>query len=135
MKPWLFLTGLIASACYAGDQPRADEADRTRAAAVEAALQRSIGIDLDRPGAMAALERQNPSHFAKIERLLREAPKQSFASIPRWMRTQFDAKDVQTYSLLKTSYPPQARVSFVLDNARYSKTIYVDAPAKVIPAK
>jgi hypothetical protein len=114
MRAWLFAIGLIASTCSAVGES---------------------WTDLDRPGAMAALERENPSHFAKIERMLHEAPAQSVTSIPRWMRIQFDAKDVQTRSLLKTSYPPQTRVSFVLDNARYSKTIYVDAPGKVIPAK
>ena len=114
MKAWLLGVGLLAGTCYgANDSP----------------------IDLDQAGAMQRLEQQNPAHFAKIERLLREAPAQSVASIPRWMRTQFAAKDVQTHSLLKTSYPPQTRVSFVLDDARYTKTIYVDAPARMIPAK
>ena len=114
MRTWLFAIGLIGGTCYAAGESL---------------------VDLDRPGAMAALERDNPSHFAKVERMLREAPAQSFMLIPRWMRTQFDAKDVETHKLLKTSYPPQTRVSFVLDNARYSKTIYVDAPGNVIPAR
>jgi len=112
MRTWLFTVGLLAGTSYAAEQ-----------------------IDLDRAGAMAQLERDNPSHFAKVERILREAPKQSVASIPRWMRIQFDAKDVQTHSLFKTSYPLQTRVSFVLDDARYSKTVYVDVPGKVIPPK
>jgi len=117
MRAWLLGIGLLAGTCYGAGEPSA------------------AGIDLDRAGAMEQLERQNPAHFAKVERMLREAPKQSVTSMPRWMRTQLEAKDVQTHSLLRTSYPPQTRVSFVLDDARYSKTIHVDAPARMIPAK
>ena len=116
MRAWLLSIGLLAGTSFGG----------------EPAL---VSIDLDQAGAMEQLKRHNPSHFVKVERILREAPQQSVSSIPQWMRTQFEAKDVQTHSLLKTSYPPQTRVSFVLDNARYSKTIYVDAPARMIPAK
>jgi len=117
MRAWLLGIGVLAGTCFGADAPP------------------TVSIDLDRAGSMERLERDNPSHFAKVERMLREAPTQSVTSIPRWMRAQFDAKDVQTHSLVKTSYPPQTRVSFVLDNARYSKTVYVDAPARMIPAK
>jgi hypothetical protein len=126
MRPWLFAIGLLAGACYADE----------RQTEIYAQLQRqAVGVDLDQPGAMEQLKRQNPRHFTKVEQILREAPKQSVSSVAGWMRTNFDAKDVKTSPLLRTSYPAQTRVSFVLDNTRYSKVIYIDAPARPKPAR
>ena len=51
------------------------------------------------------------------------------------IRTEFDAKDVDTSYLLKTSYPAQARVTFTLDDRQYTKVIRIDAPASAMPAK
>ena len=117
MRAWLLAVGLLAGTCYGADEPP------------------KVSIDLDRAGAMAQLERRNPSHFAKVERILREAPRQSMFSVARWMRTNFDARDVRASSMLRTSYPAQTRISFVLDETRYSKVIYIDAPAKLQPAR
>ena len=52
-----------------------------------------------------------------------------------WIRTEFDAKDVDTSYLLKTSYPAQARLTFKLDERQYTKIIRIDAPASAMPAK
>jgi hypothetical protein len=112
MRLWLLITGLLAGACYAQDR-----------------------VDLDRPGALEQLQRENARHFAKIERILREAPKQSASAIAGWMRANFDAKEAQSSPMLKTSYPAQTRISFVLDDTRYSKVIYIDAPARPQPAR
>jgi hypothetical protein len=95
----------------------------------------ALAIDLDRPGAMEALARENPAHFAKVEKILSEAPYRPFASVARWIRTEFNAREVDTSHLLKTSYPAQARLSFVLDDKSYSKVIRIDAPARAMPAK
>ena len=95
----------------------------------------ALAIDLDRPGAMEALARDNPVHYAKVEKILSEAPYRPFASVARWIRTEFQARDVDTSHLLKTTYPAQARLSFVLDDRHYTKVIRIDAPARVMPAK
>ena len=95
----------------------------------------ALAIDLDQPGAMQKLARDNPAHYAKVEKILSEAPYRPYTSIPRWIRTEFNATDVDTSHLLKTSYPAQARLSFVLDGQPYSKVISIDAPARAIPAK
>ena len=95
----------------------------------------ALAIDLDRPGAMEALARDNPVHYAKVEKILSEAPYRPFASVARWMRTEFQARDVDTSHLLKTTYPAQARLSFALDDRHYTKVIRIDAPARVMPAK
>jgi len=95
----------------------------------------ALAIDLDRPGAMEALARENPAHHAKVEKILSEAPYRPFASVAGWVRTEFAARDVDTSYLLKASYPAQARLSFVLDERHYTKVIRIDAPARAIPAK
>ena len=95
----------------------------------------ALAIDLDRPGALEALARENPAHFAKVEKILSEAPQRPFASVRGWMRTEFDARDVDTSYLVKTSYPAQARLTFTLDERQYTKVIRIDAPASAMPAK
>ena len=95
----------------------------------------ALALDLDRPGAMDALARDNPAHYAKVEKILSEAPYRPSSSIARWMRTEFNARDVGMSNLLKTSLPAQARLSFVLDDRHYTKVVRIDAPARVMPAK
>lgn len=114
MKPWL-LASLIALAlpCAAAERI----------------------VDLNRPGALEALEQANPAHFSKVQRILREAPRLPLASLPGWVRTQFDAREVSLPYVLRTSYPAQANLSFVLDDTRYSAVIRVDAEPTVTPAK
>jgi hypothetical protein len=112
MRFSLLIGGLIAGVC-AADELRA--------------------IDLDAPGALERLQRDDPTHFAKVERILREAPGRSAASVARWLRTEFNAQDGYRSELLKTSYPAQARLSFALDGTQYSKTIYIEAPGKLLP--
>ena len=93
----------------------------------------ALALDLDQPGAMQKLARDNPAHYAKVEKILSEAPYRPYASMARWIRTEFNATGVDAPHLLKTSYPAQARLSFALDGTQYSKTIYVDAPGKLLP--
>jgi hypothetical protein len=95
----------------------------------------ALAIDLDQPGAMQKLARDNPVHYAKVETILSEAPYRPYPSMARWIRTEFNATDVNASQLLKTSYPAQAHLSFVLDGQPYSKVIRIDAPARAVPAK
>ena len=95
----------------------------------------AFSIDLDQPGALEALARENPAHYAKVQKILSEAPQRPFASVRGWMRTEFDARDVDTSYLMKTSYPALARITFTLDERQYTKVIRIDAPAKAVPAK
>ena len=95
----------------------------------------ALAVDLDQPGAMEQLARDNPAHYAKVQKILSEAPYRPFTSVARWIRTEFNATDVDTSHFLKTSYPAQTRLSFVLDGEPYSKVIRIDAPARVVPAQ
>jgi hypothetical protein len=92
-------------------------------------------VDLDRPGALDKLQRENPAHFAKVEKILAQAPQRPFESVARWVRTEFDATQVDTSNFLKMSYPALARLTFTLDSQQYTKVIRIDAPAQLQPAK
>jgi hypothetical protein len=104
-------------------------------AAFADAVQPWRAIDLDRPGALAQLEHANPAHYAKIEKILAEAPHRPLESVREWIRTAFDAKDVDTSNFLRTSYPPLARITFTLDAQQYTKVIRLDVSGAVAPAQ
>jgi len=82
-------------------------------------------IDLDVPGNLEAVARADPDHFAKIRRILAEVPEHSPAedSVARWMRTEFQARDIQYTDLVMTSLPPKKRLKFSLDGTSYVKIV------------
>jgi hypothetical protein len=77
------------------------------------------------PGNLEAVERANPDHFAKIQRILAEVPQQPPAadSVVKWMRVEFQARDIQYTDLVLTSLPPKKRLEFSLDNTSYVKVV------------
>ena len=79
-------------------------------------------VDLDRPGALAALERSNPRHFAKLERLLHDTMRRDEATVARFIRTA-GATGIHRGNMIKTSYPAKAPLSFTLDDTRYVITV------------
>jgi hypothetical protein len=79
-------------------------------------------VDLDTPGALGRVQRDNPAHFAAITRILREAPAQRPQALAGWVRTAFDAR-MAPAMLVKTSYPPQARLEFTLDDTDYRAVV------------
>ena len=78
-----------------------------------------LDLDLNRPGAMEALERENPAHYAKVEQILAEVQRHPAESVPGWMKTKFDADSVEYSDLLKTTDPAQRQLSFTLDKMHY----------------
>ena len=80
-------------------------------------------IDLDRPGALEALEQGNPAHYAKVKVILEGIARQRDADVPRWMRVGFDAHDVSYAPIVLTSHPAKRRLSFALDDTRYVAVI------------
>ena len=92
-------------------------------------------VFLDAPGALEALERENPAHFAKVQRILEEAPRLPSPKVQGWIRSEFNARDVTAPLLIRTSLPAQADISFVLDDTRYHARIRLDAPARARPAQ
>jgi hypothetical protein len=100
-------------------------------------------IDLDVPGNLEAVARANPDHFAKIQRILDEVPQHPPAadSVAQWMRTEFQARNIQYTDIVMTSLPPKKRLAFSLDNTSYVKVVTLTGwrskgkPLKEAPAK
>jgi hypothetical protein len=93
-------------------------------------------IDLDIPGNLAAVERDNPTHFAKIRRILAEVQEQKTQAVPTWMRTHFEARAVSYTDLLMVSYPPKKRLAFTLDETGYVAMVTLtNFKPDLVPAK
>ena len=80
-------------------------------------------IDLDRPGALAALEQENPAHYSKVRLILEGMSRNPGSDVPRWMRAGFDARDVSYAPIVLTSHPAKRRLSFTLDDTHYVAVI------------
>ena len=93
-------------------------------------------IDLDRPGALEALERTNPDHAAKVRRILEGVARTPDRDVPRWMRVAFDARDVEYAPIVLTSHPAKRRLAFALDGTRYAAVIVLtDLRGDVVPLR
>ena len=80
-------------------------------------------VDLDEPGVLEAVQRSNPAHYEKVRKILDGVLQQKDAQVARWIRANFDGRDVSYGRILLTSHPPQRRLSFALDATRYETTI------------
>jgi hypothetical protein len=80
-------------------------------------------VDLDQPGALQALERTNPAHYAKVRLILQGVSRNPDSDVPRWVRAGFDARDVEYLPVVLTSHPAKRRLSFALDDTRYVAVI------------
>lgn len=102
---------------------------------VNAGLDVSSHVDLDQPGARARVQRDNPAHFRAITRILREAPQRPPQTLAGCARTAFDAR-MASALLIKASYPPQARLEFVLDDTEYRAMVTLrNTEPSISPAK
>lgn len=105
------------------------------ACSAHAQFEASRHVDLDAPGALAGVRRDNPAHYRAIVRILREAPERKPQALAGWVRTAFDAK-MASAMLVKTSYPPQARLEFVLDRTEYRAMVTLrNVVPSVMPAR
>lgn len=93
-----------------------------RACPVEQHVARTV--DLDRPGAFTELKDANPAHFARLLDIQETRPR-PIKEVWTWMHTHAKACDVTMLNFYRTSLPAQAVLSFVLDDTRYTRTVYV----------
>ena len=77
-------------------------------------------VDLDKPGALEALQRSNPRHFETVRQIMSGVAQQADADVPGWMLTNFNARAVR-YAPNEVSYPKR-HLWFVLDDTLYSVT-------------
>jgi hypothetical protein len=80
-------------------------------------------VNLDQPGALQALQRSNPTHYEKIQKIMDQLLRQPDAEVPHWMQANFDARDATYGPILLTSLPPKRRLSFTLDDTRYEAIV------------
>jgi hypothetical protein len=83
-------------------------------------------MNLDRPGALEAIEQSNPAHYAKILVIMRVSQMEPCEHVPTILKTKegVGVEDVRCDSfLLLTSYPPKRHMTFVLDDVRYTSNV------------
>jgi hypothetical protein len=84
-------------------------------------------IDLNRPGALERLSRENPFHYAMIRRILAGVDEVPEHAVSRWMKSQFNATDITYSAVLMTSAPPRKQLTFTLETTRYSAVLTLTA--------
>jgi hypothetical protein len=97
----------------------------------------SRSIDLDRPGQLEALERENPRHYLKIAQIREFASRMPCTDeFRRTLAVKFEAADAKCTLLILTSYPSQRRLSFELDATSYTTKVHMDESGyRFIPLK
>ena len=94
-------------------------------------------VDLDKPGALEALERENPEHFRRVSGILTLATEMPchidiFAKV---IRARFDAEEAKCGVPLQTSDPAKRRLSFVLGETNYVSIVKMKQTERLVPAK
>ena len=93
-------------------------------------------VDLNTPDSLEALRQSNPTHYEKVRKILDGILQQPDAAVPRWIQTNFDARNVSYVPILMTSAPPKRRLSFALDETRYEAVITLtNVRAEIVPLK
>ncbi len=81
-------------------------------------------VDLDRPGILGSIARDNPAHYAKIVKVLEATRVDPCETLARILKAEVDLENVHcaTYGLL-TSFPPKVHVAFRIDDVHYSSNV------------
>jgi hypothetical protein len=93
-------------------------------------------VDLNAPGVLQALRVENPGHYAKVHAILAATEARPSSEIREWIRTRFDASDVDAAPLWHVSDPPKIKLSFTLDQTRYiAMVVGRFRPPQLVPTK
>jgi len=92
-------------------------------------------VDLDKPGALEALQQLNPTHYEKIRQIVAGVVQQSDAAVSGWMLANFNARGVNYAPIEMTSYPSKRRLSFALDDTRYVVVVTLTRSGTITPLK
>ena len=85
-------------------------------------------VDLDTPGVLEALRKDNPMHYETIGKKRAGLSDKTGFEIPLWMRKNFNVTNVSCgrvadASIFLTSNPPKLPLSFTLARTRYRTLI------------
>src|SRR5258707_9785374 len=105
------------------------------AASAYAATPARTVVDLDRPGAMDALEQANPEHFRRVSGVIDLASEMpcftpQFAKLS-WAK--FDAESAGCGVMLLTSYPAKRQLSFAIEETLYRSTVSIKSTERLVP--
>jgi hypothetical protein len=93
-------------------------------------------INLNEPGALEALQHSNPAHYEKVRKIMEGLFQRSDTAVPRWIQTNFDARNVSYAPILLTSDPPKRRLLFALDDTRYEAVVTLtNVRGEMVPLK
>lgn len=82
-------------------------------------------INLDKPGALAALEKEHPAHYQRVQMAVRAAERMNCAVDLKAYRAG-DMKKACRSHLIRTSYPAQVFLSIPVGKSEYTITAYLD---------
>jgi hypothetical protein len=82
-------------------------------------------VDLDSPAAVERLQKEHPSQYDTVIRILRDAERLPEQRVEGWIRATYPAESVHLGQLLLVSYPPKRRLSFSLAGVSYYATVVV----------
>jgi hypothetical protein len=126
------LNNLVLSACPGGAGVRtAAEILESQSAEPVTAV-----VDLNQPGALDQLARDNPEHYAKVRKILAGIDVIPEQAVGRWMKAQFNATGVIYSRYLLTSNPPLKTLSFRLQTTQYQALLMLtDEGARLLPTR
>lgn len=116
------LNGLVLNAAPAGTEIHIAAEVQTAGGASGMDAQHTT-IDLNRPGALDRLARENPYHYAIIRRILAGVDEIPERAVGRWMQAQFNATNIIYSPVLLTSAPPRKELAFTLETTRYQAVL------------
>jgi hypothetical protein len=94
-------------------------------------------VNLDRPGALATVQRDHPEHVARIARILRVADEMP-CQTPRFgrvLKAELDVADARCALMLYTSFPAKRVLSFTLDDTQYKSVVTMRDASTIVPAR
>jgi hypothetical protein len=94
-------------------------------------------VNLDKPGALEALEKENPDHFRTVMERVRAVGVETCESAARLYRTQPEQRRAACRSRqLRTTFPAQTTERIRVDQSIYVITVFLDPSTyKIIPAR
>jgi hypothetical protein len=92
-----------------------------------AQLATRLPTDLDKPGALAKLEKERPDHYRAVLRTA-HATERMHCAVDFKLLQIGDKNPCKSY-IIRTSYPAQVALTIPLDDALYAMTVYLDPSA------
>ena len=87
-------------------------------------------VDLNKPGALDRVERDNPRHYRQILAIIRTMQEKSCEEVLRLYKASHDFGVSCSAHMLMTSWPAKRHLSVVIDGVRYMKAVPIHVPMR-----